>query len=61
MGFSKERYDNHFNEERMKLNDFILISRYKYILFQCKYLGRDTETLINYMFELEYRDIPYRR
>ena len=59
MKFS-ERMKQYHDERRSQYSDFILLYYFKSIRYQCKWQGREVDTLLEYINELEYRGIKYR-
>jgi len=57
----KEIGDEYHQKERMELGGFTLRMRYDWILFQCMYFDRSDDVLIEYMLELEYRNMEYEQ
>ena len=48
------------DEKRMAMSDYILVFYYKIIRHQCKYGDRSIDTLLEYINEMEYRNIKWR-
>ncbi len=48
------------HKKRSEYSDYWLLHYFKLILYQCKYLDRDVDTLLEYINELEFRDLKYR-
>ena len=51
---------DYHNKRRSGYSDFILLHYFKIIRYQCKYLDRKDDTLLEYINELEYRGLRYR-
>jgi len=45
---------------RSQLSDSTLLHRFKVIRYQCKYKDRQLDTLLEYINELEFRQLKYR-
>lgn len=51
---------DYHNKKRSEYSDFILLMYFKIIRYQCKYQGRQLDTLLEYINELEFRNLKYR-
>jgi len=55
-GALKEYHD----KKRSEYSDFILMHYFKIVRYQCKWLGREIDILLEYINELEYRGLRYK-
>lgn len=51
---------DYHNKKRSEYSDFILLMYFKIIRYQYKYQGRQLDTLLEYINELEFRNLKYR-
>lgn len=52
--------EDYRNKQRSEYSDTILLWYFKLIRYQCKYQGRQLDTLLEYINELEFRGLKYR-
>jgi len=55
-----EYIDEILNKQRSEYSNEVLLMYYKQILYQVKYTNRSDIVLINYINELEFRNLKYR-
>lgn len=56
----REKIEGHHNKVRSEYSDSTLLRYFKLIREQSKWRGRQIDTLIKYINELEFRGIKYR-